>query len=91
MRELKQPLEQPYIRIVLDFLNLVLGNNLKSQEFWKAVLIQKLNTKYELSVPRDDSLKENILRLTIQDKNGPFIILLHFRKYMGLHFCSESN
>jgi hypothetical protein len=33
-RKLKLPLEEPYHRLVIDYMNLVIGHNDQSEEYW---------------------------------------------------------
>jgi hypothetical protein len=34
LRKLKLPLEEPYHRLVIDYMNLVIGHNDQSEEYW---------------------------------------------------------
>lgn len=44
---LKLPLEEPYLRLVIDYLNLVFGNTPKSDEYWDAFLKKDVANNFE--------------------------------------------
>lgn len=44
---LKLPLEEPYLRLVIDYLNLVFGNTPKSDEYWDQVLKKDVSNNFE--------------------------------------------
>ena len=44
---LKLPLEEPYLRLVIDYLNLVFGNTPKSDEYWDQFLKKDVANNFE--------------------------------------------
>lgn len=47
MRQLRKPLEDPYIRLVINFLNLVLGNADSSTRYWENIIKPLISEKFE--------------------------------------------
>merc|ERR1712169_146075 len=46
MKKTKIPLEQPYRRELIDYLNVVLAMNEQSHRYWNEILIRKLERKF---------------------------------------------
>ena len=46
MKELRSPVEEPFITIFLDFLNVVFGNNQTSEKFWVESIPKKICQKF---------------------------------------------
>jgi hypothetical protein len=47
MKKLRKPLEEPYRKLVVDYLNLVFGNRPKSDEYWDTTLKREVMKKFE--------------------------------------------
>lgn len=47
MRELQQPGDEPYKRIIIDELNLIFGEKLQSRLYWQESLKYTLKEKFE--------------------------------------------
>ena len=51
---LKLPLEEPYLRLVIDYLNLVFGNTQKSDEYWDTFLKKDAEHNFEDSLTPEE-------------------------------------
>lgn len=55
MERLRIPLEEPYRRLIVDYMNLVLGNSEESAEFWNAPLKRDLLKKFEHAITTEEN------------------------------------
>ncbi len=62
VRQLKVPLEQPYRKLLVDYLNLVFGESAKSTRYWNEKLKSKLQHKYPRALTTDESAAEHDLK-----------------------------
>lgn len=54
MKQLKLPLEEPYRRLVIDYLNLVFGSNKESDNYWNTWLKSDLIMNFEAALTEDE-------------------------------------
>lgn len=54
-RKLKLPLEEPYHRLVIDYLNLIIGHNDQSEEYWAKNLKISLVRKFEGALTAEEA------------------------------------
>jgi hypothetical protein len=67
---LKLPLEEPYLRLVIDYLNLVFGNTQKSDEYWDSFLKKDVTNNFEDALtPEEESSSSFHLKLRMFDPN----------------------
>jgi len=75
MRKLRLPLDEPYHRLVVDYLNLILGHNDQSEEYWaknlKSSLMRYLATLYLTTLLISSSRKFD-LALTSEESEPSF-------------------
>jgi hypothetical protein len=56
---LKLPLEEPYLRLVIDYLNLVFGNTPKSDEYWDTFLKKDIMHNFEAVLTHEEETSPN--------------------------------
>jgi len=54
-RKLRLPLEEPYHRLVIDYLNLIIGHNEQSEEYWAKNLKTSLVRKFEGALTAEEA------------------------------------
>lgn len=59
MKKLKQPLEMPYRKVAIDFLNLIFGNTDASKKYWNSVIKCQLREYFSVT----SSITENLYPL----------------------------
>jgi hypothetical protein len=67
---LKLPLEEPYLRLVIDYLNLVFGNTLKSDEYWDTFLKKDVTNNFEETLSAEEESPEFRLKLRSYDSTS---------------------
>ncbi|KAL6059841.1 Clu domain-containing protein [Balamuthia mandrillaris] len=91
MRELKLPLEEPYHRLVIDYLNLIIGHSDHSEEYWTKNLKISLMRKFELALTPEEAA-ENFPLKSILDSfsdasmDGKLLLFNRVQKLCGLKF-----
>lgn len=55
-QEIKLPLEEPYLRIVIDYLNHVFGNTMQSEDYWLNCLKNDIINNFEDALTDDEML-----------------------------------
>lgn len=56
---LKLPLEEPYLRLIIDYLNLVFGNTQKSDEYWDTFLKKDVANNFEEALSPEEEHNPN--------------------------------
>jgi hypothetical protein len=93
MRKLKVPLEQPYRRLVVDYLNLVFGESAKSDRYWDLRLKKKLLQKFARALTPAETLVGHNLKKALaswsmpQQKSGRQMLFEKLRSMVGLQFA----
>jgi len=64
---LKLPLEEPYLRLVIDYLNLVFGNTQKSDEYWDTFLKKDVEHNFEDCLTPDELFPSFHLKSRLAD------------------------
>lgn len=82
MKKLRVPLEQPYRRFAVDYLNLVFGSSEKSTRYWSERLKPKLRAKFSDCLTLEESADSFCLKLAVRSivlsgKGGDLVRLLH--------------
>ena len=103
MKKLKKPLEEPYRKLVLDFLNEVFGTSQKSIDYWeqriKKNLFQSFEGFTEDSIPfsSNQSFKSKVIspvwKKYLYSKTEidlRYVIILRLQKMFGLKFSSDA-
>ena len=54
MKEIAVPVDEPYRRLVVDYLNLVFGNTKQSEEYWDGVLKEDLRVNFPKSLSEEE-------------------------------------
>ena len=49
MKKEKMPLDEPYRKLIIEYINLVFGDSITSDEYWDRDLVAKLEQKFETS------------------------------------------
>jgi len=92
MRRLRVPLEEPYRRLIIAYLNLILGNSDHSDEFWVQMKIKVLNkfdgalTQEEINHRHPLFLLESFSEHTI---DGKYLLFKRIQKMMALRFTTR--
>lgn len=103
MRILQHPLEEPYIRVTREFLNVVFGSSEKSSIFWNSKLKNHIEQKFLFSVDSilnlcgNSSFKQFLSHFiglsstssSSQITDGRIIILQRLEKMIGLKIKSS--
>lgn len=67
---LKLPLEEPYLRLVIDYLNLVFGNTAKSDEYWENFLKKDVAHNFEGTFSEEEEKPTWRLKMRLPDPTG---------------------
>lgn len=95
MKQLRLPLEEPYRRLVIDFLNLVFGNNKDSDVYWNKYIKEDLIANF--TDPLSEQELEESYPLKVRTKEGElddtFInrVFERVQKMMGLQFAQSRS
>jgi hypothetical protein len=93
MKKLKVPLEQPYLELLVELLNLVFGSSPKSQRYWQEKIKVRLHAKFVMAFSPEEAADSYDLKAALQAPvpfGGPAGIKLLFLKVkdmMGLSFA----
>lgn len=68
---LKLPLEEPYLRLVIDYLNLVFGNTPKSDEYWDQLLKKDVAYNFEGTFTEEEESPTWQLKRRLPETNPP--------------------
>eukprot|EP01087_Luapelamoeba_hula_P012489 TRINITY_DN3487_c0_g1_i6.p1 TRINITY_DN3487_c0_g1~~TRINITY_DN3487_c0_g1_i6.p1 ORF type:complete len:703 (-),score=108.99 TRINITY_DN3487_c0_g1_i6:22-2130(-) len=96
MRKLGMPLDEPYRRIIIDFLNLLLGHNDQSEEYWAKNLKTSLIRKFELSLTEEEARPNFPLKCILDyfsdnSMDGKLLLFNRIQKICGLKFSQRIN
>eukprot|EP01103_Thecamoeba_quadrilineata_P017072 TRINITY_DN5918_c0_g1_i1.p1 TRINITY_DN5918_c0_g1~~TRINITY_DN5918_c0_g1_i1.p1 ORF type:complete len:585 (+),score=95.88 TRINITY_DN5918_c0_g1_i1:3-1757(+) len=94
MKELKVPLQEPCVRVVVDYLNLVFGESPASDAYWNSELKQGIHMKFEEGLSRKEAeagyaLKCILDLLSDERVDGKLMLFKNIRKMTGLHFSTR--
>eukprot|EP01130_Rhizamoeba_saxonica_P016324 TRINITY_DN7530_c0_g1_i1.p1 TRINITY_DN7530_c0_g1~~TRINITY_DN7530_c0_g1_i1.p1 ORF type:complete len:885 (-),score=187.58 TRINITY_DN7530_c0_g1_i1:58-2367(-) len=95
VKQLKLPLEEPYIRLVADYLNMVFGNTKQSDDYWDIHLKQDIMFNWEDVLNEEEQQETFHLKLRNEDgelDNG-FLeaVLERVRRMMGMTLSTLRN
>lgn len=96
MKELKVPLEEPYRRLVISYLNLVLGDSEASEEYWNGNLKKSLQRTFVEGLSEQESneaysLKSSLNNFSNDRVDGKLLLFLRLQKMTGLRFTNRIN
>ena len=89
---LKVPLEQPYIQVVANFLNLIFGNSKESDLYWQTTVKLEMMSKYgtvgfsKAELSDETIFKKLILKEKIAsspDFTASYLLFLHLKELTG--------
>jgi hypothetical protein len=90
MKQIALPLEEPYRRLVIDYLNLVFGNTKNSDEYWDTWLKKDVENNFSHSLT--DEEKASSYHLKLRRKDGDidsdflYDLLMRVTKMTGMKF-----
>jgi tetratricopeptide (TPR) repeat protein len=98
MKELRLPMEVPYRRLVVDFMNVVFGSTDASQEWWEtmpAELVRNFNFD-ERDVPPPQELRRIVFFAAPLDSSnsafsGRWLLFRRLRRMTGIRFSDEAK
>eukprot|EP01105_Mastigella_eilhardi_P015608 TRINITY_DN3574_c0_g1_i1.p1 TRINITY_DN3574_c0_g1~~TRINITY_DN3574_c0_g1_i1.p1 ORF type:complete len:593 (-),score=166.43 TRINITY_DN3574_c0_g1_i1:44-1822(-) len=91
---LKIPLEEPYRRLIVDYMNLVLGNSEESAEFWNTPLKRDLKKKFARAVTaeeNDQDMRTLVSNFSSVQMDGKLLLFQRIQKMTGLVFTQRLN
>lgn len=96
MRKLKLPLEEPYHRLVIDYMNLVIGHNDQSEEYWAKNLKTSLVRKFEGALNAEEAEDDYALKCVLDyfsdnSMDGKLLLFNRIQKICGLKFTHRVN
>ena len=96
MKALKVPLEEPYRRLVISYLNLVLGDSEASEEYWNNNLKRAIQRTFigglsDQEINEAYSLKSSLNNFSNDRVDGKLLLFLRLQKMTGLRFTNRIN
>jgi len=96
MRKLQLPLEEPYRRLVVDYLNLILGHNDQSEEYWANNIKMSLVRKFEYALSEEEEQQDFPLKCLLDvfsdiRIDGKLLLFNRLQKFCGLKFTHRLN
>jgi tetratricopeptide (TPR) repeat protein len=96
MKSLKLPVDEPYRRLVIDYLNLVFGESDASQAYWATEVKTQITVKYVRGLTSAERaaefpLKTNLSQFSRMDIDGKYIMFMRVQKMSGLKFTTRLN
>ena len=96
MKELKVPLEEPYRRLIISYLNLVLGDSEASEEYWNYNIKKAIQKTFEQGMSEQESsvahsLKSSLSNFSNDKVDGKLLLFLRLQKMTGLRFTTRIN
>jgi tetratricopeptide (TPR) repeat protein len=96
MKQLKLPLEEPYRRLVIDYLNLVFGNHNLSDKYWNGWLKKDLIVNFTDALTPEEEAEEfdlkprkRFVNTLIVDQDFMAFLFDRVRKMMNMRFSSR--
>ena len=91
MKSLRLPVDEPYRRLVIDYLNLVFGESDASQAYWATDVKSQIQEKYVRSLTAREKMREfplkNLLsQFSRENIDGKYIMFTRVQKMSGLKF-----
>jgi hypothetical protein len=87
MEELRLPLEEPYLILIVNVLNLLFNQSKEAKLFWDSEIKPKLKEKFGISIPENVILQ----RLTFSAKTPTFnrMLLSRIQQVQGLKLSDK--
>ncbi len=89
MKILKKPLEEPYRRLVIKYMNLCFGNSAASNTYWNDSLKSDIKRNFILALTKEEEATEYSLKRSGPDTNFLRLLLGRLEKMMGIRFASR--
>jgi hypothetical protein len=94
MKQLKFPLEEPYRRIVIEYLNIVFGDCDASEEHWNTILKENVKKFYvdalnEKEMEKDYHIKTILTYFSSTEIDGKYLLFHRIQTMTGLKFSSQ--
>ena len=90
MRELRVPLEQPYRRVVIDYLNTVFGNGADSRAYWAGSLKRRLHKSFTFGLSHAESQPAFDMQALFHGKRHMCTLFERVVTLSGFKFASAS-
>ncbi|GAM24318.1 hypothetical protein SAMD00019534_074930 [Acytostelium subglobosum LB1] len=95
MKQARIPLEAPYRRLIVAYLNRVLGTSDKSDDFWDNKMKKYLMKKFDKALFDDEiqgnSIADSLVAFSDNHTDGKYLLFKRIQKMTGLKFSSRIN
>lgn len=94
MKQLKFPLEEPYRRLVIEYLNIVFGESEGSDEHWNTVLKENAKKFYVCCLTKEElsnefHTKSILTSFSSPEMDGKYLLFHRIKTMTGLKFSSQ--
>jgi len=94
MKRLRKPLEEPYRRLVIKYINLVFGNSVTSEKYWTEHLKQDIKRNFIMALTNEELETTYSLKSKVNgevDINFMKILLGRLEKMTGMRFSTRTR
>eukprot|EP01118_Nematostelium_gracile_P006177 TRINITY_DN1987_c0_g1_i1.p1 TRINITY_DN1987_c0_g1~~TRINITY_DN1987_c0_g1_i1.p1 ORF type:complete len:887 (+),score=181.40 TRINITY_DN1987_c0_g1_i1:68-2728(+) len=94
MKILRKPVEEPYRRLVVNYLNLIFGNTVESDQYWNFNLKVDCQKSFLLSLKPKEADSNHIFKPRVFgeiDTNFMQTLLMRIQKLTGIGFSNRIN
>lgn len=96
MKLLRVPLEEPYRRLVIEYLNLLFGESDRSDEYWNTVIRKNVQANFPDALTAEEAsdnffLKPTLTFFSAEDVDGKYLLFCRIASMAGLKISAATR
>ena len=93
MKSLRLPLEEPYRKLIIDYLNLLFGDSDRSDVYWNTVIRKNVQAHFHDALSAEECQEEFFLKPTLtyfsgESTDGKYLLLMRIAAMSGLQLSA---